>query len=313
MIGPNGILKALMGLAVAVPAQEFILHSDTARTSVDLAAAMDSITFDLSDSRAPAMRIHAKSGTRRVELGGIDSITVHRGPVEPDTGAVSLGLNWIHVGDSQTAGRASGTVLSPGTAFKAIWQATFGTAPSLWAKGISGQPLSATRETYGGYTGRTSATWVHFQESGDQNESGQRTAEEFGATFEAMVRSVKAGSPGAVISTETAYSFQRESQAYRNWGPYNTVLRAKVDAFAKEGIRIPVAEVERNIKDLVAELGFSTVILPDGGHYSGVGNLMVALSYFDALGYDPGKLDLSAITEVEAAHKAACLNIISAY
>ncbi|HLP42571.1 MAG TPA: SGNH/GDSL hydrolase family protein [Fibrobacteria bacterium] len=305
-------LTALSVLPAA--AQELVIHSGASATAVDLATQFDSLTFDLKDSAAPAMMIHARSGTpRRVEVKSIDSITAKPRPVIPDTGAATLGLDWIHVGDSQTAGRAVGSASSPGIAFRTLYAANFGKTPDLWVKGISGQPLSQTLSVYNGYADKTSATWVHFQESGDQNGEGERNATDFGATFESMVRGIRTGSPRALISTETAYSFQRESQAFRDWTAYNEVLRAKVADFAKAGTRIYVAEVDRNIKDLVAKLGFSTVILPDGGHYAAVGNLMVALSYFDALGYDVAKLNLAAIPEVSAAHKAACVEIIAKY
>lgn len=307
------VLFVGIGCIVSASAQEIILHSGTTQTPIDLTSQMDSITFDLSNSQSPLLVLSAKSGVQRHEVKKIDSITAKPAPVKPDTGAIPLGGDWLHVGDSQTAGRAEGSVLSPGIAFKTLWTSSFGQTPALWAKGISGQPLSATNTTYSGRTEKTSATWVHFQESGDQNEAGQRTATEFGATFLAMVRAVRAGSPSAVISTETAYSFQRESQQFRNWTEYNTELRAKVAELKEEGIRVIVAETDRNIKDLVAKLGFATVILPDGGHYSGVGNLLVALSYFDALGYDVSKLNLSGVTEVTAAHKAECLAIIAKY
>lgn len=231
----------------------------------------------------------------------------------PDIGALDVGSDWMHVGDSQTGGRAHGAVLSPGTAFKTIFTSSFGRSPTLWAKGISGQPLSATLAMFNGRAEKTSATWVHFQESGNQNEAGQRTPAEFGETFLAMGRAVKAGSPKAVISTETAYSFRREALPYRDWTGYNTVLRAMVARLQSEGIRIVIAEVDRNIKELVRRVGFSTAILPDGGHYSGVGNLLVALSYFDALGYDVAKLNLGGIIEVPDDQKSICLEIIAGH
>ncbi|MDB5104056.1 MAG: Por secretion system C-terminal sorting protein [Fibrobacteres bacterium] len=232
-------------------------------------------------------------------------------PVKPETGAVPLGLDWIHVGDSETGGRAEGAVLSPGTAFKTIFASTYARNPDLLAMGISGQPLAGTKAMYNGRAEKSSASWVHFQESGNQNLDGQRTPAEFGGTFLAMVRTVRAGSPKAVISTETAYSFRREAQDFRDWTEYNSVLRAKVAALQSEGIRVHIAEVDRNIKDLVARIGFSAAILPDGGHFAGVGNLLAALSIYDALGYDVTKLDLGGITEVTSAHKAICLEIIA--
>jgi hypothetical protein len=159
--------------------------------------------------------------------------------------------------------------------------------------------------------GRGSASWVHFQESGNQNHCGEATREEFGDTFEALARRIRTESPGAVISTETAYSFERESMAGRDWSTYNDELRERVAVLAGDGIVVHVAEVDAYMKMLVAELGFDAVITDDGGHFRGVGNLLVALAMFEALGYDVRALDVSAATEVSDAHAALCVSIVA--
>ena len=48
-------------------------------------------------------------------------------------------------------------------------------------------------------------------------------------------------------------------------------------------------------------------------HYKGVGNLMVALSIFDALGYDVNTLDLGGITGVPTEWKSRCVEIINRF
>jgi hypothetical protein len=52
-----------------------------------------------------------------------------------------------------------------------------------------------------------------------------------------------------------------------------------------------------------------------GRHYTGLGNLMVALSIYDSLGYDIHSLDLSGIpnSEISSADKQLCVNIINSF
>lgn len=184
----------------------------------------------------------------------------------------NIGLIWNFFGDSETAGRATDTpsVLSPSIAFQTIWRATYPTAiSSRYSNGVSGSSLLSTLNRYisRGLTRNSAVTWLHFQESGGQNSDGERTPEEFGNTFEQFVRTIRQQSKLAVISTETAYSFQRESTAYRNWTQYNVELKSRVAKLQSEGITVKVAEVDENIKTLVDRLGFSTVITTDGGHF----------------------------------------------
>lgn len=237
----------------------------------------------------------------------------------PDAGKATLGRHWMFLGDSQTGGRARGEVTSHVTAFRAIWDRSFPAQADEEAHidGESGRILSATASHYTGRPDRSARTWVHFQESGGQSGSGQNTAAEFGATWEAFVRRIKRESPHAIISTETAFSFGREGEGGRNWDPYNVVLRQKLAALAKEGIQVRLAEVDRNIKALDAAVGARQVWFqadePNRYHYKGLGNLMIALSIFDALGYDVATLDLSGITSITAAEKARCVEIVGRF
>ncbi len=223
------------------------------------------------------------------------------------------------LGDSQTGGRASGEVISHVTAFRAIWDRSFPTLAneSAYINGESGRRLQATADHYAARSDRGNMTWVHFQESGGQDGGGQSTAAEFGVTWEAFVRRIHAESPNAVISTETAFSFGRESTAGRDWGPYNVVLREKAALLAQQGITVIVAEVDRNIKALGTDIGAQNVWFqssePNAYHYKGAGNLMVALTIFDALGYDVNRLDLGGITSVSTEWKAKCLEIINRF
>jgi hypothetical protein len=182
--------------------------------------------------------------------------------------------------------------------------------------GFGGRVLAGTDEYYSGRSERSNRTWIHFQESGGQG-SGQTTATEFGATFETFVRKIKAQSPNALISTETAFSFGREGEGGRNWDPYNVVQRQKIEALARDGIKVYVAEVDRNVKALDAMVGAANVWFQrteeQSYHYKDLGNLLVALSIYDALGYDVNTLDLSGITTVSADHKAKCLEVVNRF
>lgn len=237
----------------------------------------------------------------------------------PDAAKANLGRQWMFLGDSQTGGRASGEVASPVTAFRAIWDRSFPAEADADAhiNGESGRILSATASHYAGRSDRGTRTWLHFQESGGQAGSGQNTAAEFGAAWEAFVRRIKQDSPRALISTETAFSFGREGEAGRNWDPYNVVLRQRLAALAKDGIQVRLAEVDRNIKALGAAVGARQVWFQadesNRYHYKGLGNLMVALSLFAALGCDVQSLDLSGITSISAADKARCVEIIGRF
>lgn len=308
-----------IGLTAAMAmAQHLHVHSGNTRDSLALAD-IDSIVFREIAADDATMLAYTKTGNKNWKTKGVDSIKVTPAPPRPDTGRPNLGLAWMFLGDSQTGGRAAGEVASHATAFKAIWDKSFPSQASAAAhiNGVSGRYLAQTNDYYSGRSDRTSRTWVHFQESGGQDGTGQRTAAEFGTTFEAFVREIKSQTPNAIISTETAFNFGRESEANRNWDTYNTVLRQKVTALAADGIKVYVAEVDRNVKALDAAVGARNVWFQsdesNAYHYKGLGNLLVALSIYDAMGFDVNALDLSGITSVTADQKAKCLEIIGQF
>jgi hypothetical protein len=125
---------------------------------------------------------------------------------------------------------------------------------------------------------------------------------------------VAADYPGALISYESAYSFEREADAYRDWTSYNVELIARIATLAGLGITVHLVDTDTNIKALVTELTYDVVCFPDGHanqfHYQGIGNFMIALTMFDALGYDVSTLDHSGIN-LDTGHKAAALAVIT--
>ncbi len=231
--------------------------------------------------------------------------------VASTTPPAQLGDYWLFYGDSQTGGRADEVYTkSHATAFEAIWSSAIGAVPRTHVNGVGGASLYATSVRYGNRYDRDVATFVHFQESGTQAREGQYTATEFAQTFEDFVRRIVAESPNAVISTETAFSFLADER----WVPYNDAMRLKIDLLAQEGITVYVAEVDRNIKELIAQTSFYAVALVDGTHYTGLGNFMIAVSIYDALGFDVTTLDLSGVPddEVSLINKQLVIDIVSA-
>lgn len=241
--------------------------------------------------------------------------------------SVDIGNLWMFFGDSQTDGRSNEpSAKSHVTAFTNIWNQTFTVSESPFVNGVSGRILEATRDYYLSRIDRNLATLVHFQESGSQKTS-QDTAQKFVQIFESMVRSIVSDSPNAIISTETAYSFEAESEPNRDWTQYNIQMISKISELQAEGIAVYLAQVDRNIKELVirkrAELGTKDgqeVVWGDtdnviGRHYTGLGNLMVALSIYDSLGYDVNLLDLSVIpeNEISSHDKQLCIEIINSF
>lgn len=248
----------------------------------------------------------------RPDLSG--GATVERIPA-PARAPLPLGGVWRFFGDSQTAGAAEeSSARSHAVALRNVWQGSFGQPwPAVTIHGLGGCSLAQSTERYATLTQaeKLATTFIHFQESGNQQIDGQRTAAEFVATFETFVRTVAQGSPSAIISYETAYSFQREALAGRNWNPYNLALRDKINALRNQGFAIHLTDTDAKAKELVAALGFSAVIKDDGGHYRGNGNLLIALSILSTLGYDVAALNLSLIPDdqVTPAHKQLCLSI----
>ena len=237
-----------------------------------------------------------------------------------------MGSKWFFLGDSQTIGRAKQKhTKSHATTFYRIWDATFKGHATQTVNGVSGRTMNQTRN-YFIENAKKNDSWVHFQESGNQlsDNGSQNTVKKFVNQFESLVRAINKLSPNAKISTETAYSFEAERMKGRDWKKYNTALYKSAVKLRSEGITVFVANVDNNIKNLIIakrkELGV------DGGqqavwggpsneikrHYTGLGNLMVALSIYEAWGFDLDKLNFSLIPkdEVSLADIELCLTVI---
>lgn len=256
-------------------------------------------------------------------------------PIEPE----DLGLKWMHIGDSQTDGRPPGPLTkSDATAFYAIYLANFpGTTPpdtsaGRYRNGGSGRRLGGTGESttshYLSRGERLDRTFVRQQESGGQTttegDGGQENPAQFKATFKAFWQLVHSITAGAKKLTQKAFSFWREATAGRNWDPYNDVLvEAVSELLAEDGIEVLVSEVPRNAKKLVELLGNDQaardlVSYPSSHgwayHFTGLGNVMAALSDFHALGYNVAALNLSVLeSEVSAAHLQLCKDVVAFY
>lgn len=239
---------------------------------------------------------------------------------ESGTTPIALGTVWETRGDSQTDGRETETTaISPMTCFEIIYNSSsLGSAPTVTRNGVSGCSLLETNARYTA-AAPTNLTWAHYQESGNQNKTGQTTASEWGATFRAFMTEVATDNPSAVLSYETAYSFgpDREAEPYRDWDTYNTELDSSIATLAGSGINVVKVDTDTNIKALITSLGaggYDTVCFPttdpNAYHYQAPGNLMIALTMFDALGYNVSTLDLSGIN-VSASIKTDCLAVIT--
>lgn len=234
-------------------------------------------------------------------------------PARGDVGPI-----WFFFGDSETDGRAydEPTVVSQAVAFENIWNGTFpGQSYTSTIRGQGGGvTLLDTYEAFGGEPGTASATWINIQESGQHSQSGrgQENREDFGDTFEMFIRHIDETAPNAVITYETAFSFEPE-EADRNWTEFNVELRDRVSLLAAEGIVVHLAEVAANIEELISRVGRYEVIQEDDGHYAGLGNLTAALSIYRALGYDVMGLDLSEIadTDISADLKSVALSVVA--
>lgn len=250
-------------------------------------------------------------------------VTIDEGGGGEEGGPVDLGPKWMFLGDSQTLGRATGTCLSHPTAFCRIWQTKYtsgtpvnpytnlGTDPFL--DGESGRSLLNTSGVYAQSSYRLSATMVWAQESGNQNWAGQLTSAEFSNTYKTFWRGVHQNTSAAVKLYETAFSFGRENDSFRNWGSYNTALLSANTELALEGINIRVIHTDLAIKQLQDMLTASAVWYQSGHgdayHYNETGNLMVALAGYKALDYTITSADLADVVEVSNSNKLACLQV----
>lgn len=223
---------------------------------------------------------------------------------------IELGTKWFFLGDSQTAGRAQGTDSSKShaIAFENIFAGTY-TEKIIDTRisGVSGRSLIGHHDSYSSTNNLADYSWVHFQESGNQNQTGQQSVDDYIKTFDLFVRDIVANSPNAIISTETAFSFGRETTSFRNWDAYNTALRLKVSQLRQEGIIVHIADVDEMIKLADEEFGAGNVWYQAGEqnnyHYTGLGNFIVALSIYKSLGYNLATLNLSRIPSNEISNE----------
>lgn len=249
--------------------------------------------------------------------------------LRPPAVVVDVRNRWMFLGDSQTGGRDVGRLKSPIEAITWIWQAKNpgkgpvnpynGLPTNPYRDGVSGRSLAGSIAMYNSRPERMAATWVHFQESGNQLGDGgsQDTPAKFKARVKANAIQAEANSAGVIQTFETAFSFGREGEAGRNWDAYNDALReAKTELLAENGINLRIVETDRDIKLLQAALTPAVVWFQTGEaneyHYRGPGNLMIALSMLKALGETVTLADLSGITETTEAVKQACLDVIGA-
>ena len=239
-------------------------------------------------------------------------------PTQAET-PLSLPSSWYVYGDSQTSGRATETnAASPPQAFERIWVDSGFSSPTLSSDGVSGATLGDAQTRYNNDTPHTNPSWLHFQDSGSQK-TDTATQTLFGDTLDTFVNTAFAEltNNASVITTETAFSFGREAESGRNWDGYNQELRDRLAIQAAAGKTVYIAEVDAHIKALQTQLTPTDVWFQDGEsnayHYKGLGNLMVALSMYEALGYDVDTLDLSGIPEggtITNSRKQLCLDII---
>lgn len=251
--------------------------------------------------------------------GGITALSRRgRSSVVPPPSPMTIPAYWGWYGDSHTAGREPEvTANKPQTCFKIMWEASYtpATIDTHYLNGQSGRSLANTllrclSRTHAG------TPWIHMQESGDQNNDGQRTASEFGETFQQGWEDVYALWPDGFFSYETAHSFSpaRKATAYRNWDTYNVELRSRITTLAGLGITVHLVETEYYIDLAIAEFGYDTVCFPDTDpnayHFQGLGNFIIALAQFKAYNYNVSALDHSGIN-LDPTQKATAVAIVA--
>ena len=268
----------------------------------------------------------------------VDPPTDPEGPVETPVGAIELPDYWGFYGDSHTAGRGNiASSASPSLVFRNIWAASgFSTPVRVVKDGASGRTLANTRLAFEDDT-YADTPWIHTQESGGQNSDGQRTPEEFGDTFEQYWREVDRRYPGSIKTYETAFSFGAAraaqdgrdwegTQHWQDWGylseadaiSYNDEMLRRITLLADDDIVVIPVYTAEYINVLIARIPGGYPSIEDDGpyHYNGVGNFMIALAKFKALGYDVDDLDFSTVTihedpATDLARKVLCVDVIN--
>lgn len=245
---------------------------------------------------------------------------------------------WGFFGDSQTSGREPiPSSKSPVSVFQNVWQASGFPGPaSVRVDGVSGRSLAGTAAALHDRSPLVRRPWLHVQESGNQKTDGQRTPEEFGATFEAFWREVHRQHPDALKTYETAHSFQRIGKPWRDWQTtanwrrwgyaseteaisFNDEMLRRITLLAQDGIVVTPVFAAEAIDALIERIpgGYASVeAAASPNHYSGVGNFMIALAMFKALGIDLDELDFSGVAvhldpALDEAYKTLCIEIIT--
>jgi hypothetical protein len=206
------------------------------------------------------------------------------------------------------------TALSPIVAFNHIWSENELTpsSPTQTVSGVGGRTLAEAAAQYQS-TSIATTPWVHTQESGGQG-TGQTTASEFGDTFEAFIAEIHSDWPDAIVTYETAFSFGREGEAGRNWGPYNEEMLARVATLESNGMSVIIVDTDKYIKLLQAALTPADVWYQAGQtnayHYTALGNFMIAMLMLRTLGYVVSELTHASI-DLDAGDKAVVVGLLS--
>ena len=174
-------------------------------------------------------------------------------------------INGFFLGDSQTVGRAKEqTTRSSVSALSAIWPLVADIKLNIKSNGESGRTLAGTHQAYMAISAdeRQNLDWVHFQESGNQLSGGgtQNTPKKFARELKKFILNIRKNSPNAIISTETAYSFEAENMKGRDWTQYNESLNKTLNELKKQDIIVYVAQVDANIKHFCKKYAYLELI-----------------------------------------------------
>lgn len=240
---------------------------------------------------------------------------------------IAVPVNQYWYGDSQINGRGYGSLTTSNvTAFRAFWSNFFSSSvnTSIPTGGVGGRGLQATINALlsvwnqQGSGIRPGPEWVHFVETGDQNQDGQRTATDYANTVEWAIRAIRAKSPNCLISTETPFSFGREGEQWRDWTTYKTAMLERIALLNTEGFNVRVVDNDGYINALEGIIPANQIWYPAGHtyayHFTDVGNLMTAVGIWWTLGYDISQLNFASILAqgfVTQTHVDAILQVIN--
>jgi len=234
---------------------------------------------------------------------------------------VSLPAQRYFIGDSQITGHGVGSLtVNNWTAFNTMYMTLgLGVTPTNSDYGQGGRGLAGHRTAHEGVWGASGATrttpeWVHWVETGGQDEAGQTSATEFGTTLESYMRWIASRSSNVIISTETQFSFGREAEFQRNWWPYLDKLREVQGILADDGIELRIVENNAYILALQNRLGPENVWYPSSDvghayHFKDVGNVMTGMGMLHEFGHNVEAVNFDSIIAqgyVTAAQIDAC-------